>query len=992
MADDIARLGIVVETDGVEQAKVSLDDLATSSQQAENRIRDMVARSLSAKEAQEQFAASTRKLSQASLDNARAQTQAMRDGVRQQEVQSKTAQSTAAAATAIRDQQQELARLLGQINPTIAALERLDAQEQKLRNFRATGALDTETFQRFQTTIDQNRSALSGFDDSLRRTGISAKQTQQAIRQLPAQFSDIFISLQAGQSPLTVFLQQGAQIKDSFGGVGPALRETGKALLGLVNPYTLAAAAAGALLLAWKQGSDEAVAYNKALILTGNSAGVTSAQLAGMARSIDEVNGTQANAAAVLAEVAGSGAFAASQIQLVAQAAIDLESATGQAVGTTIEQFKRLGDEPAEAAAKLNEQYNFLTAEVYAQIAALQDQGREVEATQLAFETFSEALSRRSREVNDNLGIIEKGWRAIKSAAAESWDEMLGIGRQQDIGERIQELQRGLNATFETRIEDRAETLTSAGKFGSLAPLKIAYDAYRQITGEISNATDEGRKQNEQELLRLQLLERETNLTAAQEGLRAEANRKSIASQDELRKLIADSATNAEKLAKEYARIDRLAADAAKRGAPLSDEQIQRLRSRAEGLYGERPERARSTRAASAPAVRDDAATRLLLNLREQESALRLQLSTEEKLTSTERERAKFLQQIADLQTKDILTAEQESLLLNKDAIQAQLDRNVAIEKELTLRNDAIKLEERSAQLAQTIAAAQSSREEQQAGVLGSFGLGRQEREIQESFGRIRKEFSRYRDELDKATPKSMLGSDMYKDAVAEIELQQNRALESQRAYYEELARLQQDAGLGASEAIADYVDESSKVGKQVGEVFTKALGGIEDSFVELAMTGKTSFKDLANSIIEDIVRIGTRLLISEALQGFGGMAGGGTGGGGNSTGNIVGLISSFGSLFGGGLATGGPAMAGRLYEVGERDRPELFSSGGKNYLIPGNNGRVTPMGGDGGMSGGLNIGSIVLPGVTNAREARESGAAIARQINGIVINSARYA
>lgn len=989
MADDIARLGIVVETDGVEQARVSLDDLATSSQEAESRIRDMVARSLSAKEAQEQFAASTRKLSQASLDNARAQTQAMRDGVRQQEVQSKTAQSTAAAATAIRDQQQELARLLGQINPTIAALERLDAQEQKLRNFRATGALDTETFQRFQTTIDQNRSALSGFDDSLRRTGISARQTQQAIRQLPAQFSDIFISLQAGQSPLTVFLQQGAQIKDSFGGVGPALRETGKALLGLVNPYTLAAAAAGALLLAWKQGSDEAVAYNKALILTGNSAGVTSAQLAGMARSIDAVNGTQANAAAVLAEVAGSGAFAASQIQLVAQAAIDLESATGQAVGTTIEQFKRLGDEPAEAAAKLNEQYNFLTAEVYAQIAALQDQGREVEATQLAFETFSEALSRRSKEVNDNLGIIEKGWRAIKSAAAESWDEMLGIGREQDIGERIRQLQARLNPTEQTLQAENELTARRSAVFG---PVGAFFELNRRIIEQARTLNDEGREQEERELLSLQLLEREKNLTAAQEGLRAEANRKSIASQDELRKLIADSATNAEKLAKEYARIDRLAADAAKRGAPLSDDQIQRLRSRAEGLYGERPERARTARAASAPAVRDDAATRLLLNLREQESALRLQLSTEEKLTATERERAKFLQQIADLQTKDILTAEQESLLLNKDAIQAQLDRNVAIEKELTLRNDAIKLEERSAQLAQTIAAAQTSREEQQAGVLGSFGLGKQEREIQESFGRIRKEFARYRDELDKATPKSMLGSDLYKEAVAEIELQQNRALESQRAYYEELARLQQDAGLGASEAISDYVDESSKVGKQVGEVFTKALGGIEDSFVELAMTGKSSFKDLANSIIEDLVRIGTRLLISEALQGFGGMAGGGAGGGGNSTGNIVGLISSIGSLFGGGLATGGPAMAGRLYEVGERDRPELFSSGGKNYLIPGNNGRVTPMGGDGGMSGGLNIGSIVLPGVTNAREARESGAAIARQINGIVINSARYA
>src|SRR5689334_9755793 len=79
----------------------------------------------------------------------------------------------------------------------------------------------------------------------------SAKEMAFAMRGVPAQFTDIVTSLQAGQNPMTVFLQQGGQLKDMFGGIGPAARALSGYVIGLVNPFTLAAGAAGLLALAY---------------------------------------------------------------------------------------------------------------------------------------------------------------------------------------------------------------------------------------------------------------------------------------------------------------------------------------------------------------------------------------------------------------------------------------------------------------------------------------------------------------------------------------------------------------------------------------------------------------------------------------------------------------------------------------------------------------------------------------------------------------------
>ena len=293
-----------------------------------------------------------------------------------------------------------------------------------------------------------------GLQQPLERVGMTAKATAAAMRSVPAQFTDIVVSLQGGQAPLTVLLQQGGQLKDMFGGVGAAARAVGGYVAGLVNPFTLAAAAVGTLGFAYYKGSQEADAFRKALVTTGNQAGVTTGALADMAKNISAVSGTTGAAAAALAQFAASGAVGAAGIQKFTAAALDFEKFTGTAVAETVKRFESLGKAPLEASIKLNESTNFLTTSLYEQIKALTEQGRTIEAANLAQNAFADTLSGRAGEMKANLGSIERGWLAIKSAVLGVGDALLGVGREETTGQKIAKTQAAIKARL--KAEDAA--------------------------------------------------------------------------------------------------------------------------------------------------------------------------------------------------------------------------------------------------------------------------------------------------------------------------------------------------------------------------------------------------------------------------------------------------------------------------------------------------------------------------------------------------------
>ncbi len=287
-----------------------------------------------------------------------------------------------------------------------------------------------QEYERFRNSSTASlRQAATASEQMLNRTGTSAAQTAAALRQVPAQFTDIVVSLQSGQAPLTVLLQQGGQLRDMFGSTSGAARALGGYVVGLINPFTLVAAAAAATAYAYHEGSKELDAYNKAIILSGNVAGVTAGQLGDMAREVSASVGTQSAAAETVAALAGSGQVASENLAKFSKSAQLAQRSGAKAAQDMVKDFVSLGEKPVEASLKLNNQYHYLTAATYMQIKALEDQGRKEEAGELAQRTYSDAMDKRSKGIEDNLGSIQKAWNYVGQEASKAWDKFLDIGR-----------------------------------------------------------------------------------------------------------------------------------------------------------------------------------------------------------------------------------------------------------------------------------------------------------------------------------------------------------------------------------------------------------------------------------------------------------------------------------------------------------------------------------------------------------------------------------
>ncbi|MFT2104903.1 phage tail length tape measure family protein, partial [Klebsiella pneumoniae] len=162
----------------------------------------------------------------------------------------RAATSAGKVTKATDEEKQSLSELLDRIDPVNAALNKLDKQQQDLAKFKSKGMVDTDTFDLYSKKIEETRNRLTGFRDDLGKTGQSAAQTAYAMRMIPAQMTDIVVGLSTGQSPFMVLMQQGGQLKDMFGGIIPAIKGVSTYVMGLVNPFTVAAGAVGLLTYA----------------------------------------------------------------------------------------------------------------------------------------------------------------------------------------------------------------------------------------------------------------------------------------------------------------------------------------------------------------------------------------------------------------------------------------------------------------------------------------------------------------------------------------------------------------------------------------------------------------------------------------------------------------------------------------------------------------------------------------------------------------------
>ncbi|GAO72669.1 phage tail length tape measure family protein [Comamonas sp. E6] len=313
-------------------------------------------------------------------------------------------------------------------------------------------------------TSPQYQRALDAANNLHKAGAISAAQHAQAMRMLPMQMTDVVTSVASGMPIWMVAIQQGGQIKDSFGGIGNAAR----AMVGAITPATAAigglSVGAGLVAAAYYHGSAEQDKFRQLTVLNGNAAGVTAEALSRMSRETDGIYGTQSKAAEGLAILAGSGKIARESLVEFTVMAVRMEDLAGRSIEQTAKDLEQLGTKPAEASAKLNESYNYLTPAVYRQIRALEDQGRAEEAAALAQKTYSDAMSSRAKQLEAELGYIERGWRGARDLAKEAWDAFLNIGRPTTVEDRAKSQIEALEEAIRRRKEQNTNLGIKDGK------------------------------------------------------------------------------------------------------------------------------------------------------------------------------------------------------------------------------------------------------------------------------------------------------------------------------------------------------------------------------------------------------------------------------------------------------------------------------------------------------------------------------------------------
>lgn len=930
----LASLGIRVDSADAAEAAENLDRLTTSGAGAEQatrrvgesaeaaaaRIKAMVQASLESSAYAkalstnlEAAAGSMARANEGAQDWVRYQNEIAARGQALLDKEQRIAASTRQATASMSDQSKELQKLLGQIDPTVAAYGRLDDMQQRLWRFKAAGVLSPVEFEEYSARIDKSRVALGQFDDNLTKTGMTAKATAAALRGVPAQMTDIFVSLQAGQNPLTVFLQQGGQLKDMFGGIGPAARAVGGYILGMVNPYTLAAAAVGALAIAYYKGSEEQDQFRLSLERTGNAAGTTADELAGMAERVGDTIGTTGKAAEVLTLLAGTGKITSDAFERIAISAIAWEKAGGQAAAATVAEFAKLGDDPVKAVLELNDKYNFLTASVFEQIHALQEEGDTIGASRVAWDELSDTLDERSERIKANLGAIEKGWQGIVGAAKSAWDAMLDVGRPETFDDRIADV-------------DRRIAQTQRGGFGLFSNREESLNRLREQRDMLVSQRDA-----EKEKAALDGYWKKVD----QEGNKAFLN---------IQKALDSTASKQAKLQKALLDNQREINKARAAGYKITAEDEAKLEQQLRDKYKERTPRVR--------AVREDAGDARLASIARENAALVEQLGTTQKLSSAERDLAKFNQEVAELKERRILTAQQKQLLASEDEIRAELKKQAALQEQLLLRDEAIKLASYQASLDAQLSQAQDSMNLQLAGV----GMGDQARQRAQETMRIQQDFEQQSRRLQEQFNQRQISQGLYEKETSALRDALDKRLAMQEDYYSQLDAAQSDWSAGVRSGFETYLESARNSASQAKSFVTSTFSTMEDAVAQFAVTGKMSFADFTKSILADMARIAARQAVtgifsSLATSAIGAAVGGYFGGGTAAASSSAGASSSgysgaaFDSWVAGQRAGGGDVAPNSLYEVNELG-PELLTQGGRTYLMTGaEGGYITPLG-----------------------------------------------
>ena len=635
--------------------------------------------------------------------------------------------------------------------------------------------------------------------------GLSAGEYKNAMHMLPAQITDVVTSLASGMPVWLVAVQQGGQIKDSFGGVG----NTFKVLLSYLNPVTVGMGAMGIALAGLaKAGYDSyrsITDMKNALIETGGFAAASAADLDQIANKIaDTSNATIGSVRDIATELAKSGKYTQDQIRNITRATAEWSAATGRATSDIISDFGKIADDPVKGLAKLNEQYNFLEKGQLTYINGIVKTKGETEAVTEATKLFADTMEERMSKIAGTATPLEKMWTDIKKWSSDAWgwvgDHTLGAlnliidvvsGTVTQVKMILAKGDEYISNFIASAIK-ATQSLTGMGDFGKdiLAEQESIVKNSRETYDSLAKDLDK---------INARVEKGEMGYVNALKNRRDLEKQYSKETKDAVEK---------EAKAIEESNRKKGGGKITKGATEQLDKELYVLKAQLKVLQGH-------------TSVNDKISSqRKALWATEAQIAILQEAQSKRKLTSEE---------------QALLTSQQKVLALSRE--KAELgDQIVAQERLNKLNDDSLKF------ILQMDAASKAMNE--------TRAMSTREMERQAQLEKIRADYvSRGGGEGDEAL---------------------NRMMEAQNEYYANEDAKRNDWLAGAQHAFADYGDSAADMYTNVGNIAANALTGLSDMMTEFLMTGQANFADFAKSIISQIIKMITQMVIFNSLSGMG--------------------------------------------------------------------------------------------------------------------------
>ena len=207
--------------------------------------------------------------------------------------------------------------------------------------------------------------------------------------------------------------------------------------------------------------------------------------------------------------------------------------------------------------------------------------------------------------------------------------------------------------------------------------------------------------------------------------------------------------------------------------------------------------------------------------------------------------------------------------------------------------------------------------------------------------------------------------------------------------------------GAGVRQGLDGYVEQVGTLRDAVGQLTTNSIGGLENSLVSLATTGKANFQEFAASVLKDVTQMIIRQLILKAIMQAIGAIGGG---GGNPEVNAIQQgspieVAANGATFANGIAkfaSGGIVNRPTLFKFasGGAMQTGVMGEAGPEAIMPlkrGADGKLGVAGGGGGTSVVVNVdasGNSQVSG--NAGQGEQLGRVISQAVQQELIKQKR--